>query len=122
MTSLNTDSPKRTISDLEALLLTCDKLIQHKIDEGAKGQILCKGAENEKKLSYKKAHRLINELYALFNAEGTFSFGCCDTCTKFDRSCHGSPEYGTCKVNKQSKHKFMTCDHHSAEGSGFAIR
>lgn len=121
MHSLNEDFESCTISDLEALFLLCDKLIDQKIESGNKGLILNKDKSNEKKMSYKKAKMILKELYNIEATDGKFSLGICDTCASFDCSRHAPGIFGDCKRTRIKVSKYDTCINHSVKGSGFGI-
>lgn len=119
--SLNAEKGK-TISDLEAVLLLMDKMVQSKLNEKPKaGVTLCKGAKSERRLKYAEAKELVDSLLTYFGMKGCFSFGICGTCTAFDTRSHGNEDFGTCKVSRNTVHRFETCSEHSKKGGGFGL-
>lgn len=118
MQSLNERSGT-TINELEATLILARKLIQDKIDSGAKGLILAKGKPNEMKLTYKQALKVITSVEKCFGYKGCDSYGICATCTKFDTTKFQDKEFGYC--NGDMKHKYDTCQNHSRSGGGFGL-
>lgn len=113
----------REISDIEALLQTCRKLIQDKMEEKPKAGItFAKGKENERRFSYKEALQELKTLELYFGEKGCFSLGTCQTCKVFDTSGEGpSMGIGICKKQNLIKHKYETCKDHTRQGGGYGV-
>lgn len=108
-----------TISELEATLILCEKLLKKELSSGKKGIILSKGNPNEIKLSYKHAVEVLDSIDKNFKYKGCMSFGICGTCEKFDTKKFTDGEFGYC--NGTMKHKYDTCQNHSKLGGGFGL-
>lgn len=120
MRSLNMDFESSTISDLESCLIILDRVIDSRIEDNPKsGMVLNKGCENEVKMKYQKVKKLLNEIHNQYALSGTFSIGCCQTCSRFNTKGHSSEFYGTCGGN--TVHAFNTCQNHSKSGGGFGL-
>lgn len=102
------------LNDLEAALLCFQKLIEGKVKEGKKGIVLFKDTDSEYKMSYKKLQSLLWELNTLFGMKGAFSFGICETCSRFENSCSDNGAFGKCKG--ADKHMFDSCEEHKGDG------
>lgn len=108
-----------TISELEATLILLEKIIQQKIDAGAKGLIISRGNPNEVKLSYKRALKVLGSIDKCFAYKGCKSLGICQTCTKFNTAKFEDKEFGHC--GSEMKHKYDTCQNHSRAGGGHGL-
>lgn len=102
------------VSDLEALFLVAQDLIQDKIDQGKKGKKL----KNGQKFRYDDLQGVLYTLHSYFALKGCFSFGPCETCEHFGNACSSTGMIGYC--NSQEKHAFDTCNNHSTPG-GFGL-
>ena len=119
ITSLNEDKDCQ-ISDLEALLIVCEKLLNDKLEQKPKAGItLAKGKSNERKISYKEAKILLKLLGAYFGYKGCISIGVCQTCDYFEDA--GRRGIGMCKKNGSICHIWDTCKQHSKEGGGYGV-
>lgn len=118
MKSLN-EQQGTTISELEATLAVCRRLLRAKLNEGAKGIVFAKGKPNQVKMTYKKAYEVLKELEAYFGYKGCVSFGICKTCTKFDTTKFQDKRFGYC--GNTMKHMYDTCEKHSKSGGGFGL-
>lgn len=114
VTSLNMDR-NGEICDLELFFLVIQELLQDQIKNGRKGKKLTP----EIKMSYKKAQGVLWDLHSYFGLKGCFSFGTCDTCTKFQNGMTTSGTIGQCKG--QERFWCDTCREHSTEGGGFGL-
>jgi hypothetical protein len=115
--SNNLKSGVAYISDLELLLIVCEKLVENKIEEHKKGIILNKGTDKIK-VSYKKVEKTLEELNTYFGYKGTFSIGVCESCTKFKTNSSGGM-FGECRLAKKTVNIFDTCNEHSKKGAGY---
>lgn len=113
------ESSGTTISELEATLILCKRLIEHEIKDGNKGLIIAKGKPNEVKLTYKRALKVVESIEKSFSYKGCTSYGICGTCKKFDTAKFQDKEFGYCKG--EMKHKYDTCQNHSRSGGGFGL-
>lgn len=119
--SLNADKGK-TVSDLEAVLIVAQRLIDAKLEKSPNGGIVfAKGKPNERRFKYSEAEFVLARLYDYFGANGMLSIGVCDTCTEFDRACHRNSfnSFGTCKLDHKTHHCYDSCSSHSKEGGGY---
>lgn len=105
--SINASKGKE-LNDLEATLLSFQKLIDSKVKEGKKGIVLNKGTEQEYKMSYKKLQALLWELDTYFGLRGAFTYGICGNCKHFQNSCSVDGTFGKCQgIN--NKVMFESC-------------
>lgn len=110
----------KEISDLEALLIVMNHLLENKLKEKpAAGITLAKGKPNERRVRYKDARALLRGLEGYFGSRGCISIGVCETCLSLSRNGHGSPYFGTCNKTGKLKHVWDTCLEHSKEGGGY---
>lgn len=108
------------ISDLEALFIVMNKLMDDKIEEKPNAGItIAKDRKNERRIRYTKAKRLLLHLEHYLGQKGCFSIGVCETCTSFDCAGHGNRAFGTCHKNGDYKHRWDTCTSHSKDGGGY---
>lgn len=118
MYSLNMDKGKE-LSDLEALFIVVDKLIDKAIEEGSKkGVVLSKGNSNQKKVPYLKLKKDLEALYNGYAVKGCFSIGVCQTCTRF-QSIGSTGTLGKC--GQKTVGVYDTCINHSKTGGGFGV-
>lgn len=121
MTTLNEDKGKQ-ISDLEALLITMNKLLDDKLEHKPKAGItLAKGKRNERKFRYSEAKEVLRQMESYFGIKGCISLGICDTCNQFDQRAHGNKAFGNCKRNGNTCHRWDSCPNHSKNGGGYGI-
>ena len=112
----------KTISDIEILFHILDKLMDEKLEENPKsGLIMNKGEKNEKRMKYTQAQDKLKALYTYFAEKGTFSIGCCETCSKWNSEMSSTGYLGKCSSNNKMCSCFDTCDNHSKKGGGFGI-
>lgn len=102
-------------SDLELFFLLVQELLKEKKAAGEKG----KKFSQDDKLSYKKAQGILFDLHSYFALKGCFSFGPCETCSRFGNAVSTTGIIGECKG--QERHCFETCSEHSVEGGGFGL-
>ena len=114
ISSLNIDNGL-DVSNLEALLLVTQDLLQDKIDQGKKGRRL----KNGQKFRYDELQGVLRLLHSYFALKGCFSFGVCETCEKFGNGISSAGTLGMCKG--QEKNWCDTCNEHSREGGGFGL-
>ena len=114
ISSLNIDNGL-DVSNLEALLLVTQDLLQDKIDQGKKGRRL----RNGQKFRYDELQGVLRLLHSYFALKGCFSFGVCETCEKFGNGISSTGTLGMCKG--QEKNWCDTCNEHSREGGGFGL-
>lgn len=120
MDSTNSNHSQATISELEVLLVACDRILRKQIKEGKKGIVLAKGKDNEIKLSYKDLQKTIIKLRDYFGYKGAISIGICATCDSFSTKGHNNKCFGNCTCNSnKTVHEFDTCDKHSTNGGGY---
>lgn len=118
ITTLNEDKGK-ALSDLEALIIVMNKLLEDKIEEKPKAGItLAKGQPNERKIRYTEARKILRRLEFYFGSKGCFSLGVCQTCSSLDQSAHGNKAFGTCKKKDKHCHIWDSCPEHSKQGGG----
>lgn len=103
------------VSNLEALFLVTQDLLQDKIDQGKKGRRL----RNGQKFRYDELQGVLRLLHSYFALKGCFSFGVCETCEKFGNGISSTGTLGMCKG--QEKNWCDTCNEHSREGGGFGL-
>ena len=119
--TLNEDKGK-TLSDLEAVLIMVNKLLDDKIEEKPKAGItLAKGQPNERRLRYSEARAILRKLENFFEIKGCLSFGVCETCLHLDQAAHGNKAFGTCKKDRSYRHIWESCSEHSREGGGHGL-
>ena len=114
ISSLNIDNGL-DVSNLEALLLVTQDLLQDKIDQGKKGRRL----RNGQKFRYDELQGVLRLLHSYFALKGCFSFGVCETCEKFGNGISSTGTLGMCKG--QEKNWCDTCNEHSRKGGGFGL-
>ena len=114
ISSLNIDN-NLDVSNLEALFLVTQDLLQDKIDQGKKGRRL----RNGQKFRYDELQGVLRLLHSYFALKGCFSFGVCETCEKFGNGISSTGTLGMCKG--QEKNWCDTCNEHSREGGGFGL-
>lgn len=120
MDSLNTKHGK-TLSELELTFNALNKLLSDKLRESPNsGYIMAKGKPNEARVKYSQVLANLESLRDLFGMKGAFSFGTCQTCTKFDPSGF-SNGFGHCKSCTDLVHKYGSCSNHSVQGGGFGL-
>lgn len=121
ITTLNEDKG-RAISDLEALMVTMEKLLNDKLEQKPNAGItFAKGQPNEKRFKYTEARVALKCLEEYFDSTGCFSIGVCDTCASFSRAGHGNRNFGTCKKHGMVGHCWNSCSDHSKKGGGYGI-
>ena len=119
MDSLNLKKGK-TISELEALFIAVDKLIDEKLEQNPKaGIIIGKGQSNEVRIRYVKLKKRLEILHKFFALKGCFSYGVCQTCSKFNTTSSSTKEFGVCQ--NRTVHCYDTCSEHSKIGGGFGV-
>lgn len=114
ISSLNIDN-NLDVSNLEALFVVTQDLLQDKIDQGRKGRRL----KNGQKFRYDELQGVLRLLHSYFALKGCFSFGVCETCEKFGNGISSTGTLGMCKG--QEKNWCDTCNEHSREGGGFGL-
>lgn len=114
ISSLNIDN-NLDVSNLEALFVVTQDLLQDKIDQGKKGRRL----RNGQKFRYDELQGVLRALHSYFALQGCFSFGVCETCEKFGNGISSTGTLGMCKG--QEKNWCDTCNEHSREGGGFGL-
>lgn len=120
-TTINEDKGK-TISDLEALMVIMEKLLDEKIAAKPKAGItLAKGLPNERKIRYSEAKSILKYLAVHFGTQGCFSFGICATCTSFDSTSPENEFFGTCGKTGELCTEWHTCYEHSVTGGGYSL-
>lgn len=119
--TLNESSGKQ-ISDLEALLILMNKLLEDKLEQKPKAGItLAKGQPNERRLRYTEARSILRQLEAYFGVKGCFSMGVCQTCFSLNSVGHGNPAFGTCQKSGKDCHIWDSCPQHSEKGGGYGL-
>lgn len=114
--SLNMKRTGATISELEATLIVCSRLIDRQLEANPKsGMIL----SNNCRIKYKTCKKILEELYSKLSRIGTFSLGCCQTCSHFNSAYSTDGMLGKCQHKPDYVHAFDTCEKHSKSGSGF---
>lgn len=110
-----------TISELEAMFLILNEMLDRRMEENPKAGMKIKDKNGrEVKMKYKDAKRVLNEVRNSFAYKGCFSFGICKTCSNFrSHMFAGRKNYGYCGDNM--KHAFDTCSKHSLDGGGFGL-
>lgn len=112
----------KALSDLEAVLIMMNKLLDDRIEQKPKAGItLAKEQPNERKLRYTEARTILRKLENFFEAKGCLSFGVCETCLRFDQAAHGNKAFGTCKRDGSYRHIWDSCSEHSKKGGGHGI-
>lgn len=120
--TLNEEKGKQ-ISDLEALLILINKLIDDKIYQKPKaGIILAKGKPNERRFRFTEAKKTMSKMEGYFGFKGCISIGVCETCTCFDQGGSSTKVFGVCtKKARETRHCWDTCPEHSKEGGGYGV-
>lgn len=77
---------------------------------------MAKGKPNEIRLKFIDMKRVLNSLSSKLGLEGSFSFGVCKTCTRYE-SLGGCT--GTC--GSRNVHEYDSCAQHSKQGGGFGL-
>lgn len=114
--SLNLKHQRATVSELEATLLVCAKLLDRQLEQNPKaGMILAPNC----RIKYKQCKETLEELYSKFALTGAFSIGCCQTCSYFNSAYSVTGTLGKCPHKSDYVHIFDTCDKHSKSGAGF---
>ena len=114
--SLNLKSQRATVSELEATLLVCSKLLDRQLEQNPKaGMVLSPNC----RIRYKQCKKTLEELYSKFSLAGAFSIGCCQTCSYFNAAYSTTGFFGRCPHKSDYVHAFDTCDKHSKSGAGF---
>ncbi len=114
--SLNLKSQRATVSELEATLLVCAKLLDRQLEQNPKaGMVLSPNC----RIRYKQCKKTLEELYSKFSLAGAFSIGCCQTCSYFNAAYSTTGTLGRCPNKSDYVHAFDTCDKHSKSGAGF---
>ena len=102
------------MSDLEATLLVCAKLLDRQLEQNPKaGLVLSPNC----RIRYKQCKKTLEELYSKFSIAGAFSIGCCQT--YFNAAYSTTGTIGKCPNKSDYVHVFDTCDKHSKSGAGF---
>lgn len=119
--TLNEEKGK-IISDLEALLILMNKLLDDKLEQKPKAGItIAKGQPNEYRLRYKDAKSILKQMESYFGVRGCTSIGVCGTCIYFNPRPHANPAFGTCAKGQITRHRWDSCDQHSKEGGGYGV-
>ena len=119
--SLNLDKGT-CVSELEALIMVMDRLLQDKLQANPKsGIVFNRGEPNELKVRYADAQKALENLKSTFAYKGAFSFGICKTCKKFKNEGYSTGMLGKCSLSKSVVGGYDTCDKHSKSGGGFGL-
>lgn len=119
--TLNEDKGKQ-ISDLEALLIVMNKLLDDKLEQKPKAGItLAKGKKNERRFRYSEAKAVLQQLESYFGIRGCLSIGVCATCSSLDQRPHANKAFGTCKRSGKMCHIWDSCPDHSKDGGGYGV-
>lgn len=114
--SLNLKNNRATVSDLEATLIVCSKLLDRQLEQNPKaGMVLSSNC----RIRYSRCKKILDELHRKFALSGSFSIGCCQTCSYFNPAYSASGMLGQCKHKPDYVHAFDTCEKHSKNGAGF---
>ena len=112
-------------NELEMALKIAMRAIDQLMVEKPKGGLIVnKGQDTEAKMSYKEARLCLERLERRFGGLGAFSFGICGCCTKWDTRPHCTAhwkDFGTCKVDGKSTHRYDSCENHSKKNGGWGL-
>ena len=113
------------LNELEMSLKIAMKAIDKLMEEKPKGGlILHKGESTESKMSYAQAKLCLERIDRMFGGAGAYSFGICGCCDKWDTKSHGTGkwgDFGTCKAQSKSTHRYHSCESHSKKNGGWGL-
>jgi hypothetical protein len=117
--SLNAKQGKE-VSELEKFFMIIDNILEKRIEENPKsGMVVNKGTDEEVKMKYKDAQKVLQRIESSYAVKGCNSFGICKTCTSFNSRGSSSGSFGKCEG--KDVHCYDTCNKHSEDGGGFGL-
>ena len=112
-------------NELEMTLKIAMKAIDQLMEQKPKGGLVVnKGQDIEAKMSYAEAKLCLERIQRKFAMLGSFSFGICGNCLKWNTAGHGTAKYedfGECRETKKVMHRYDSCDGHSKTNGGWGM-
>lgn len=121
MSTLENYKPNELEMALKIAMKAIDQLMEQKPNGGL---VVNRGQDTEAKMRYAEAKVCMERIQRRFGVLGAFSLGICGCCTKWDTRPHGTAhwkDFGTCKVNNKTTHRYDSCDKHSKENGGWGL-